>query len=177
MPTSVPCLSDRCSDPLPKPREELSGFAWAGLYEARGGVWELEMATVHNLTLSLVLLQVGRECGVFFNDLAGQACRLRKTTPLDREPGQVVLSGALHQRLVMHGDGPMRFPVLLPNPGRYMLFTEHAPAEHVLRIPGLRLVCERVFRASFGAGASFLMPSDSDPASDNTWRTRQNRSR
>lgn len=145
MPTSVPCLSDRCSDSLSKPREELSGFTWAGLYEARSGAYVLEMMAVPKLTLCLVLLRVGQECGVFYKDLAGQACRLRKTTPLDREPGQVVLSGALHQRLVVYGDGLMRFPVLLPNAGRYMLFTEHAPAEHVLRIPGLRLVRERYF--------------------------------
>lgn len=124
-------------------------FTWAGLYEGGGGGHVLEMTPVVDRSMSLVLLRMGRESGVFFKDLADHACRLMSGNALAREPGHVVLSGALHQRLMLDGEGAKRFPVLLPNVGRYMLFTQHLPAEFALRISGLTLLSERQFeRAS-----------------------------
>jgi hypothetical protein len=120
-------------------------FTWAGLYEGGGGAHVLEMTPAADRSMSLVLLRLGRESGVFFKDLADHACRLLAGSALDREPGHVVLPGALHQRLVLCGQGSKRFPVLLPNVGRYMLFTQHLPVEFALSISGLKLLSERQF--------------------------------
>ena len=132
-----------------------SSFTWACQYEGGGGVHVLEMTPAADRSMSLVLLRIGRESGVFFKDLADHACRLLSESAVDREPGHVVLSGALHQRLVLDGKGPKRFPVLLPNAGGYMLFTRHPPAEFALSISGLKLLSERQFEhASNRSGQS-----------------------
>ena len=138
-------IADQNLEPHPTPCSSSYVFTWAGLYESRGGEHVLEVTPAANRSMSLVLLRIGRESGVFFKDLADHACRLLSASALDREPGHVVLSGALHQRLVLNGEGPKRFPVLLPNSGRYMLFAQYPPSDFTLRITGLKLLSERRF--------------------------------
>jgi hypothetical protein len=127
----------------PQPRGASYAFAWAGLYECHAGAHILEVTPGLHRSMSLVLLRVGREMGVFFKDLAEHASRLLSGSALDRGPGHVVLAGALHHRLVLNADGLQCFPVLLPNAGRYALFTQRHPTEFTMRITGLKLVYER----------------------------------
>jgi hypothetical protein len=138
-------LADLNLERHPMPDNSSYAFTWACRYEGGGGAHVLEMTPAADRSMSLVLLRIGRESGVFFKDLADHACRLLSESAVDREPGHVVLSGALHQRLVLDGTGPKRFPVLLPNAGDYMLFTRYPPAEFALRISGLKLLSQRQF--------------------------------
>lgn len=123
-------------------------FVWAGVYECLAGAHVLEMMPGPSHAMSLVMLRIGGSAGVFFNQLAEHACQLFSTSAVDREAGHVVLSGALHQRLVLEGERLMRFPVLLPNRGRYVLFANRHPAEFAMRLTGLTLLSERLFAES-----------------------------
>lgn len=137
-------------------RESASGdsspdFTWAGMYErVANELHVLEASPGLHRSMSLVLLRVGRETGVFFKDLAQYASRLLLTSAVDRQPGHVVLPGALHHRLALQAEGLMRFPVLLPNAGRYVLFTQHHPAELAMRISGVKLLNQRLLLRSPG---------------------------
>lgn len=133
----------RPQSPLGDPSPE---FTWAGMYERIAGeLYVLEARPGPHRSMSLVLLRVSRETGIFFKDLAQQASRLLLGNAVDRQPGHVVLPGALHHRLALQAEGVMRFPVLLPNAGRYVLFTQHHPAEFAMQITGVRLLNQRLF--------------------------------
>ncbi|MBM0104954.1 hypothetical protein JM946_09345 [Steroidobacter sp. S1-65] len=120
------------------------------MYQRQGEMHVLEAAPGLHRSMSLVLLRVDRDRGIFFKDLEQHASRLLLTDAVDRQPGQVVLPGALHQRLMLHAEGLMRFPVLLPNAGRYVLFTQHPPAEFAIQITGVRLLNQRFLVRSPG---------------------------
>lgn len=137
-------VAEEETQPQSRLRDPAPDFTWAGMYERLSGeLHVLEAAPGVHRSMSLVLLRANRERGIFFKDLAQQASRLLLTNAVDRQPGHVVLPGALHQRLLLHAEGPMRFPVLLPNAGRYVLFTQHHPAEFAIQITGVRLLSQR----------------------------------
>ena len=128
---------------LPDPRHS---FEWAGLFACEPGCYRLEVQPGLAPTFDVALLRVEDDEADAIAAATDRALYLFGTAgPVPRASGQVVLSGALYQRLLVNKDGSSHFHVLLPVGGRYVLFTQYLPQEFNLRLAGLELTGERRF--------------------------------
>ncbi len=127
-------------------------FAWAGLYTCEAGAYRLEMRPGPAPTVSVVVLPVEGDDEDAIGAATEGAALLFSACAVDRASGQVVLSGAIHQRLVLKPRETTYFHLVLPRAGRYVLFSQHLPQELNLMLTGAAAIDERHFLAEDAYG-------------------------
>jgi hypothetical protein len=120
-------------------------FEWAGLYACEAGSYILELRAGPAPTISIAVLRVEADPVDAIREATEQAARLFCTGAVDRECGQVVLAGALHQRLQLGKAASAHFHTLLAKRGHYVLFTQYLPHEFNLTLQGPMLVGKHYF--------------------------------
>jgi hypothetical protein len=120
-------------------------FEWAGLYACEAGSYVLSLRAGPAPTISIAVLRVEADPAHAIRGATEQAARLFVQGAVDRQCGQVVLSGALHQRLLLGKAASAHFHTLLAKGGHYVLFTQYLPHEFDLTLQGPMLVGKHYF--------------------------------
>ncbi|MBM4197881.1 MAG: GTP-binding protein [Gammaproteobacteria bacterium] len=123
-------------------------FEWAGLFECPAGELSLELAPGPDPAMSIMLARVDQASSARLLELAPGVMRTFALGPVDREAGQDVFAGEVVHRLVLRRNGKSNYPVLIPNAGPYVLFTQHLPEEFGMKLGGARLVDQHQFVAA-----------------------------
>lgn len=120
-------------------------FEWAGLYACEAGSYVFKLCAGPAPAISIAVLRVEADPVDAIREATEQATRLFSTGAVDRECGQVILSGALHQRLQLGKAASAHFYALLAKRGHYVLFTQYLPHEFDLTLKGPMLVGKHYF--------------------------------
>jgi len=123
----------------PKFLEPEYPFEWGGIFQVPAGTATLVATRNPDPSMKLVLLPVGSGTDDALAQAREQAVRNFSSLEVKAAaPGTVIsCDGRLHEMLL--GEGAMRWPLHIPEPGCYAAFTEHYPDELGLKM----MVAER----------------------------------
>ena len=121
---------DRALDIDPKFMEPEYPFEWSGIYQLKAGNCEWVMGEGPDPTMGAALLPLANR------GLAAQEATLMEAVLTFSEDEQALEAGEMmrlgkgqYNELVLNESGETVFNVAIPEPGYYMLFTEHHPDE------------------------------------------------
>jgi G3E family GTPase len=158
-------------------KEELP-FEWAGIYAMQPGRYELELHPGPDPTIDLVLSGPGVEIGDVFEQLKRDCIVLYSDDAEAVTDCAEILPGNRLYRLAVDAQRGANAAIVIHEPGRYALFTQHFPSEFDLavRSGGALLKAETDFEYasphehddSVGS-VGITLPGDLDPDRFETW--------
>ena len=126
---------DRALDIDPKFMEPEYPFEWSGIYQLKAGNCEWVMGEGPDPTMGAALLPLANR------GLAAQEATLMEAVLTFSEDEQALAAGEMmrlgkgqYNELALNESGETVFNVAIPEPGYYMLFTEHHPDEFDARL-------------------------------------------
>ena len=125
-------------------------FEWGGVYELAAGKYQLEFEPGPDPEMGLVFMPL--EGGADFAAAQRRAALLFSGDELRRAAGATLVPGAKFHMLEFGDDGA-KFPVMVVQPGRHVMFTQHHPEEFKMRFTSaagatVAAVQEQAFAAS-----------------------------
>jgi G3E family GTPase len=109
-------------------------FEWGGVYALGAGAYELTLREGPDPSMGLALTPAS---AVEVDNIRGAAERILRIfaeSPVEARPGDVLRPDSRNRELAVAVKGTKRFPVLVPESGNYLLFTQHRPEEFDLRL-------------------------------------------
>ncbi len=105
-------------------------FEWKGEFELDGADYTLRLTDGPDPTMSIAWIPLN-DCDA--RDVAERAVRIFGEAPVELDAGSQMRVG-VHCELKLDAPGEKVFPLMLPSPGRYALFTRHLPEEFDLSL-------------------------------------------
>ncbi|MBI3924194.1 MAG: hypothetical protein HY319_01510 [Armatimonadetes bacterium] len=102
-------------------------YRWGGIFHLEAGVHTLSLGDGPDPDTRLCLLPVGSL--EVEDEVSERARHLSEDRPRYRSPGQALEPGEIVYCLELSTPGEKRFPVIIPDPGRWAFFTGHDPEE------------------------------------------------
>lgn len=129
-------------------------FEWMGVYTLPKGTAELVLQPGPDESMDIALVPVDELTPQGLDAIVRTAAGVAGKENIAVSPGAGVTPGGTFYELQVGGTGEMRFPVTVPNAGKYALFTQHFADEFQTHFQssGSQIHAEgqRIFKSRFG---------------------------
>jgi len=111
-------------------------FEWAGAFALDEGVYRIVLDDGPDPSMSAVVLPLAGAVAELPEAALEDAARLFSEPARRARPGAEIAPGRTHHEMDLAASGTKAFPLRIPRPGAYAVFTQHLPAEFSLRVEG-----------------------------------------